>query len=109
MTLTRCDWNLALESLSPATRARVRRDEPMRHHTTLRVGGPADLYIAAEDTDTLAEVAAVAQRYHLPHFLLGEGSNICVSDAGLRGLVLHNRCQQAEDRPNHQRCTPGII
>lgn len=96
MALTLCDWNLALERLSPGTRGLVRREEPMRRHTTLRVGGPADFYIPAVDLDTLAEVAAVAQRYALPHFLLGEGSNICVSDAGLRGLVLHNRCQWAE-------------
>lgn len=81
--------------LSPQTRACVQRNEPMHRHTTLRVGGPADFYLHAEQTDMLAEVAAVAQRWNLPHFVLGEGSNICVADEGVRGLVLHNGCRQA--------------
>jgi UDP-N-acetylmuramate dehydrogenase len=88
-------WENALDLLSTETRAQVRRNEPMCRHTTLRVGGPADYFINATDTDTLAEVAALAQKLHLPHFLLGEGSNICVSDAGVRGLVLRNGCRNA--------------
>ena len=90
------DWKDALSLLSPAVRAAVRRDEPMRRHTYLRVGGPADYFYCATEKDALAEVAGVAQRYDLPLFLLGEGSNVCVSDAGIRGLVLRNQCEQAE-------------
>lgn len=68
----------------------------MRRHTTLRVGGPADFFLLATETDIFAEVAALGQRYGLPLFLLGEGSNVCVSDRGMRGLVLKNACQQVE-------------
>lgn len=93
------DCEEALEALSPEARAAVRRDEPMRRHTTLRVGGPADWFLAAADTQMLAEAAAVAQRRGLPHFVLGEGSNICVSDAGLRGLVIYNACRRLELGP----------
>jgi UDP-N-acetylmuramate dehydrogenase len=92
-------WEQALAQLRPETRAQVRRDEPMARHTSLRVGGPADYFINATDTDTLAEVAALAQRLRLPHFLLGEGSNICVADAGVRGLVLRNACHYAHIGP----------
>ena len=67
----------------------------MRDYTSLRVGGPADYFLNATDTDTLSEVAILAQRYRLPHFVLGAGSNICVSDAGIRGMVLRNACEQA--------------
>jgi UDP-N-acetylmuramate dehydrogenase len=93
------NWEEALPLLSPSVRATLRRDEPLRSYTTLRVGGPADYFLNATDTDTLAEVAALAQRYALPHFVLGEGSNVCVSDAGVRGLVLRNTCRQAEVGP----------
>jgi UDP-N-acetylmuramate dehydrogenase len=92
-------WEKALEQLRPETRAQVRRGEPMRRHTSLRVGGLADYFINATDTDTLAEVAALAQGLRLPHFLLGEGSNICVSDAGVRGLVVRNACRSVSLGP----------
>src|SRR5579859_6637395 len=88
-------WDEAVALLSPAIRAQIRRDEPMSRHTTLRVGGPADYYLYAGENAVFAETAALAQRFSLPHFILGEGSNICVADAGVRGLVLHNGCRQA--------------
>lgn len=71
----------------------------MRDHTYLRVGGPADLYYEARDTDALAEITALAQRYHLPLFVLGEGTNVCVSDRGVRGMVVQNACRRAEIGP----------
>ena len=90
-----CEWEQALPSLSPRTRALIRQNEPMRDHTTLRVGGPAEYFLNATDTDMLAETVALAQRYNLPHFLLGMGSNVCVSDRGIRGLVIRNACRDA--------------
>src|ERR1041385_8248213 len=92
-------WEEALEQLSPAVRAQIRRSEPLARHTTLRVGGPADYFLFATEIDTLAEVVALAQSRGLPPFLLGEGSNVCVSDAGVRGLVIRNACQSAEIGP----------
>ena len=82
--------------LSPAVQSRLRRREPMRFHTALRVGGPADLYFEAARRDELAEIASVAQRRGLPLFLLGDGSNVCVGDAGIRGMVVRNACADAE-------------
>lgn len=95
ITTTFSTWSEALDGLSPGARAAIRTDEPLCRHTTLRVGGPADYFLDATDVDILAEVAAVAQQFSLPHFLLGEGSNVCVSDAGVRGLVLRNACRRA--------------
>ena len=89
-------WSAAAGELPPAIRAQIRRDEPMRRHTTLRVGGPADLFFEATSRDDLAEIAMFAQVRNLPLFLLGEGSNICVSDSGIRGLVVRNACRAAE-------------
>jgi len=68
----------------------------MSQHTSLRVGGAADYFIAATTPDVLAEAAALAQRFDLPHFVLGAGSNVCVSDAGIRGMVLQNLCRNAQ-------------
>ncbi len=68
----------------------------MRNHTYLRVGGPADLFYTARETDALAEITALAQRHDLPLFILGEGTNVCVSDRGVRGFVVQNACRHAE-------------
>jgi UDP-N-acetylmuramate dehydrogenase len=103
-------WEQALDLLSPHTASLVRRAEPMRNHTTLRVGGPADYFVAAPDADILSEVAIAAQRYALPLFLLGEGSNVCVSDAGVRGMVLMNACRRAEIGPTtHVECGHNLM
>ena len=85
-----------INQLPPALHSRVCQHEPMSRHTTLRVGGPADLFLDVSDLDELAEVSRLLQSTNCPHFLLGEGSNICVSDAGIRGLVLKNSCKSAK-------------
>ncbi len=66
----------------------VIRDEPLARHTTFRIGGPADLYAAATTTAQLAALADLAAGHGLPVTILGGGSNVLVSDAGVRGLVI---------------------
>lgn len=67
---------------------RIHPDEPMKRHTTFRIGGPADFLVEVADRRELSGVLALAQREHLPVYVLGNGSNLLVSDAGVRGLVL---------------------
>lgn len=85
---------LLTSSLPERIRASVLRNEPLRRYTTLRVGGPADLYYAATTAEDLCEVLVAVQHAGIPWFLLGGGSNICVSDRGFRGLVIHNLCRR---------------
>src|SRR5687767_402821 len=85
-----------LASLPPGIRSGIRKDEPLWRYTTLRVGGPADLYYRATESDSFAEIIAAAQRMDLPYFVLGGGSNVCISDRGIRGLVVHNECRRCE-------------
>jgi UDP-N-acetylmuramate dehydrogenase len=70
--------------------------EPLRHHTTLRIGGPADFYFAAHTPSKLVEVLEAAHDLDLPFFLLGGGSNALVSDEGFRGLVVRNAIEGVE-------------
>jgi UDP-N-acetylmuramate dehydrogenase len=98
-------WSEALDQLSPRTREQIRFGEPLSLHTTLRVGGPAELFLHARDRDTLAEAAALAQTRGLPVFLLGEGSNVCIGDSGLPGLTIRNGCRAVEIGPvTHAEC-----
>ncbi len=66
----------------------VRRDEPLARRTTLRVGGPADLYVEPASEDDLASVLKYCGQRGLPCFVLGRGSNLLVRDGGFRGVVI---------------------
>lgn len=73
--------------------ARLLVDEPLSAHTSYRIGGPADLFIAVESQDELCRMVALAREHQVPYFLLGAGTNILVSDKGIRGLVIENRAR----------------
>ena len=62
-------------------------DEPMRDHTTFRVGGPADVFVCP-DSEELPVVLRLAKEHQIPVTVIGNGSNLLVSDLGIRGLVI---------------------
>jgi len=66
------------------------RDEPMSKHTSLHIGGPADYFVAIADERDLVGAIAVAREHELAVFMLGGGTNLLVSDRGIRGVVLEN-------------------
>jgi len=87
---------LALDSLRDAFGARLLVDEPLARHTSARIGGPADAFIAAESTVDLSTAARIAWEHDLPLFVLGGGSNILISDKGVRGLVIFNKANHID-------------
>lgn len=72
---------------------RTSRDEPLARFTTMRVGGPADLYAAAHNLFELRAIVRLARGRGIPYALLGRGSDVVISDAGVRGLVIHVRAE----------------
>jgi UDP-N-acetylenolpyruvoylglucosamine reductase len=71
-----------------SSEAIVRAHEPLARRTTLRVGGPADLYVEPAQERDLAEVLRFCSETGQPFFLLGRGSNVLVRDGGFRGVVI---------------------
>ena len=65
----------------------VMADEPMSRHTSFRIGGPADLYVLVSTLEQLAGLRRVAAENDIPVMIVGNGSNLLVSDAGIRGIV----------------------
>lgn len=63
-------------------------DEPMALHTTFRTGGPAKMLAVPEDEEALLALLAYAEEQSLPCLVMGHGSNLLVSDAGIDGLVI---------------------
>jgi len=76
------------ELLNIVGKDRVLREEPLRFHTTLRIGGPADFMVKPESDEELAALLQICKKHAVPHFILGNGSNLLVSDAGYRGVVI---------------------
>ncbi len=68
---------------------RLKLAEPLARYTSMKIGGPADYFIDVENGAALAALLPLLRRHHLPVCLLGNGSNVLVSDRGVRGAVLH--------------------
>jgi UDP-N-acetylmuramate dehydrogenase len=71
------------------TSADVRFNEPMRNHTSLHMGGPADAYVAPDAPETLSRVLVLLRQAGFPSLPLGGGTNLLVRDAGIEGTVIH--------------------
>jgi UDP-N-acetylmuramate dehydrogenase len=73
--------------------AKTSRDEPLGRFTTMRVGGPADLFVTAHNRMELRALIRFARTRAVPHVVLGRGSDIVISDRGIRGLVIQDRAE----------------
>jgi UDP-N-acetylmuramate dehydrogenase len=87
------DWAALAAEIARVVGVRPQRDEPMARHTTMRVGGPADLLATAHDAGQLSALVRFARESAIPHLVVGRGSDLVVSDAGVRGLVVLCRAE----------------
>lgn len=86
---------VALDTTTPTKLGvQIRHDVLLAPLTTMKVGGTADYFATVTTTDQLLKLVRWARSVSLPYFLLGGGSNILISDRGIRGLVIENRCRQ---------------
>ena len=65
----------------------------MSRYTSARVGGPADMFLVVESAQELQTAVSLAYTLDIPYFILGGGSNVLVSDAGVRGLIIMNKAK----------------
>lgn len=77
--------------LEQQIKGRVLVNEPMKNHTTFRIGGPADLLVIPAEVEEIPFLLEFAERRGLPVTILGNGSNVLVRDGGIPGLVLKLR------------------
>ena len=66
----------------------MKLQEPMSKHTTFRIGGPADFYLCPHSTKEVQQTIQICKEENLPYFILGNGSNLLVSDKGYRGAII---------------------
>ena len=66
---------------------RIRKEEPMKNHTSFRVGGPAQFFVYVNNTEELQKAVQICKEEAVPYFIVGNGTNLLVSDEGYRGVV----------------------
>lgn len=88
---------------------RVLLAEPMKMHTSFRIGGPADYFIMPKSNEEVAEAIAVCREEQMPYSIVGNGSNLLVSDAGYRGVVIQifREMSKVQAEGSHIRAQAG--
>ena len=66
----------------------VKFDEPMRLHTTFKIGGPADAFVEVQNAEEIISLIKYCKQNSIPYMIMGNGSNMLVSDKGIRGVVI---------------------
>lgn len=66
----------------------IKYNEPMKNHTSFKLGGPADIFIEPDNTDELVKALRTLKEHKIPYYIIGNGSNLLVSDKGIRGAVV---------------------
>ena len=67
---------------------RLKAEEPMSSHTTFRVGGPADVFVMPATFDEIKRTVSLLRNHNVPYYIVGNGSNLLVSDKGYRGVII---------------------
>ena len=67
---------------------KVLLDEPMKKHTTFRIGGPADYFIVPSEVEEIKAVVSLCEETGMPYYVIGNGSDLLVADKGFRGLII---------------------
>lgn len=74
--------------LTVISEEKIKQSEPMSEHTSFRIGGPAEFFVSPKTEEEAAGVLALCWENKIPCFVMGNGSNLLVSDAGVKGVVL---------------------
>lgn len=80
----------------------IQQNIPLAPYTTVKIGGPADFFIHTQNSKDFIEAIKYGQQNNLPITILGNGSNVLISDSGLRGLVIKNDSNEIELLPDNK-------
>ena len=92
-------------------RGKVKFQEPLRNRATFKIGGPAKFFIEPKDIVDLKLLIVLAKRYKIPIFVIGRGSNILISDKGLKGIVVYLNSpffKRISIKPNSLEVSSGL-
>ena len=89
----------------------VKKDEPMKIHTTFRVRGPASYFVTPETEEEVAKVIEVCTQENVPYYIVGNGSNLLVSDQGYEGVIIqiYKQMNRVEITENEIHAQAGAL
>ena len=82
------DSNFLKKLIEIVGSGQVCTDEPMKQHTTFRIGGRADYFVSPTETEQIRKIIELCRRENMPWYVIGNGSNLLVSDHGFRGVII---------------------
>lgn len=80
--------NFSIKLYNILTAENILIDEPMKNHTSFKVGGPADVLVTPESYEEVVNVIKLCNENKIPYYILGRGSNLIVRDGGFRGIII---------------------
>lgn len=87
----------------------ILENEPMSRHTTFKIGGPAKLFLEASDIKAMKDALIALAQFDICPFILGNGSNLLVSDEGFDGVILKNSCKNISITENTVFAESGAL
>lgn len=89
---------------------RIKIDEPMKDHTSFQIGGPADILVLPQDAEEIKAVINACKEEVVPFLVIGNGTNLLVTDKGIRGVVikLSQNFNDIRVVENTMRCKAGV-
>ena len=102
---------LGKKLLSILKEEQVKKDEPMKNHTTFRVGGPAAYFVTPQTVEEVSKVIQACTQENVPYYIVGNGSNLLVSDKGYEGVIIqiYKQMNQVEVEGTQIRAQAGAL
>lgn len=84
------------------SKERIKQNEPIKNHTSFKIGGPAEFYIKITSIEELQKILEFAKKEQIKITILGNGSNVLVSDSGIKGIVIRTNLKKIKIEPKEQ-------
>ena len=87
----------------------IKTNEPMKNHTSFKIGGPAEIYIKITSIEELQKVLEFAKKENIKITILGNGSNVLVSDKGIKGIVIRTNLKEINIKNKNSKNVEVIV
>ena len=96
-----------LEKILP--KDKIKQNEPMKNHTSFKIGGPADFFINVEKIEQLKEILNFSKTEQIPLTIIGNGTNLLIGDKGIKGIVIKLELKELEIKQTQEKEEIEII